>query len=88
VKNQTNPNKLCVTQPWAMAFEHKRDEAYVVRAAGNHPSRSPWIRVPERPPCGKHSRGIVINSAGSRAYVASHVSRDVSVIDLSAPREP
>lgn len=102
VKNQTNPSKLFVTQPWAMAFKNQRDEAFVVSAASNHlvklnvnlttgaatvqndpsdPTRVLQISV------GKNPRGIVINPADSRAYVANYISRDVSVVDLSAARE-
>jgi YVTN family beta-propeller protein len=33
---------------------------------------------------GKNPRGIVINDAGTRAYVTNFVSRNVSVVDLSA----
>src|SRR5262249_11496451 len=32
---QTNPNKRFITQPWAMAFKHAADEAYVISAASN-----------------------------------------------------
>jgi YVTN family beta-propeller protein len=102
VKNQTNTDKLFVTQPWAIAFANKRDEAYVVSAASNHlvkvgvnpvtgaatvqndpsdPTRVLQISV------GKNPRGIVINPTDTRAYVANFISRDVSVVDLSAPRE-
>jgi hypothetical protein len=36
---------------------------------------------------GKNPRGIVINSIDTRAYVMNYVSRDVTVIDLTGPRE-
>ena len=102
VKNQSNANKLFVTQPWAMAFKNKRDEAYVVSAASNH-----LVKLAVNPATGaatvqndpsdvtrvlqigvgKNPRGIVINPADTRAYVANFISRDVSVVDLSAARE-
>ena len=37
---------------------------------------------------GKAPRGIVINGAGTRAYVFNFVSRSVSSIDISNPSEP
>ncbi len=102
VKDQTNPDKLFVTQPWAMAFKHQRDEAYVVSAASNH-----LVKVAVNPASGaatvqsdpadatrvlqikvgKNPRGIVVNSTDTRAYVHNFISRDVSVVDLTAARE-
>jgi mono/diheme cytochrome c family protein len=38
-------------------------------------------------PVGKNPRGIVVNPADTRAYVMNYVSRDVSVIDLTGPKE-
>jgi YVTN family beta-propeller protein len=35
---------------------------------------------------GKNPQGIVVNAAGTRAYVTNFVSRNVSVVDLSADR--
>ncbi len=102
VKNQTNPDKLFVTQPWAMAFKNQRDEAYVVSAASNH-----LVKVAVNPnsgaatvqsdpsdatrvlqiKVGKNPRGIVVNSTDTRAYVHNFISRDVSVVDLTLARE-
>jgi YVTN family beta-propeller protein len=102
VKQQTNPDKLFVTQPWAMAFKHQRDEAYVVSAASNHLVKvavdpaSGAATVQSDPAdatrvlqikVGKNPRGIVVNSTDTRAYVHNFISRDVSVVDLTLPRE-
>src|SRR4029079_12376611 len=35
---------------------------------------------------GKNPQGIVVNAAGTRAYVANFVSRNVSVVDLRGDR--
>ena len=35
VNAQTNPTKLFITQPWAIAFKNSADTAYVVSAASN-----------------------------------------------------
>ena len=98
VAAQANPNKLFVTQPWAVAFEHAADQGWVVSAASNHlvkiqvdpttgaaavqndpldPTRVLQVAV------GKNPRGIVINSGDTRAYVLNHVSRSVSVVNLT-----
>ncbi len=102
VKAQTNPDKLFVTQPWAMAFKHQRDEAYVVSAASNHLVKvavdpaSGAATVQSDPAdatrvlqikVGKNPRGIVVNSTDTRAYVHNFISRDVSVVDLTLARE-
>jgi len=97
VKNQTNPAKLFNTLPWAMAFKHTTNEGYVVIAASNiiikvavdpvtgvptvqndpiDPTKVLQIKV------GKNPRGIVVNSADTRAYVMNYVSRDLTVLDL------
>jgi uncharacterized protein (TIGR03437 family) len=102
VEQQTNATRLFITQPWAIAFERQANEGYVVSAASNivvklavnattgaatvqsdpsDPTRVLGIRV------GKNPRGIVINSADTRAYVMNYVSRDISVIDLTTAPE-
>ena len=102
VAQQSNPARLFITQPWTMAFKHGPDEGYVVSAASNivvkvavdpvtgqptvqndpsDPTRVLQIQV------GKNPRGIVVNSTDTRAYVMNFVSRDVSVIDLTASPE-
>src|SRR5579871_2160100 len=101
VNAQTNPSKLFITQPWAIAFKNNADTAYVVSAASNivvklavdangkatvQSDPSDTTRVLEIP-VGKNPRGIVINSGDSRAYVWNYISRDVSVIDLTQPVE-
>ena len=35
VAAQTNPQRLFITQPWAIAFKHNADEGYVVSAASD-----------------------------------------------------
>ncbi|HTS27638.1 MAG TPA: hypothetical protein VMH81_17310, partial [Bryobacteraceae bacterium] len=102
VGTQTNPTKLFITQPWAIAFKNNADTGYVVSAASNivvklsvDPSTgkatvqndpSDSTRVLEIP-VGKNPRGIVINSTDTRAYVWNYVSRDVSAIDLTQSPE-
>jgi YVTN family beta-propeller protein len=102
VQNQTNPNKLFNTIPWAAAFKHASNEGYVVIAASNvivkvlvdpatgvpavqndplDPTRVLQVKV------GKNPRGIVINSADTRAYVMNYVSRDLSVLKLDGPEQ-
>lgn len=99
VRDQTSTPKLFITQPWALAFKHLADEGYVVSAASNivvklavdgqsgapsvlsdptDSARVLQIKV------GKNPRGIVVNGADTRAYVMNYVSRDVSVINLTA----
>jgi hypothetical protein len=38
-------------------------------------------------PTGRNPRGIVVNEDDTRAYVMNYISRDVTVIDLTGPRE-
>ncbi|HVG37877.1 MAG TPA: hypothetical protein VM870_01250, partial [Pyrinomonadaceae bacterium] len=102
VKNQTNPAKLFITQPWAIAFAHAQNEAFVVSAASNIVVKlaidagTGGAAVQNNPadptrvlqiPVGKNPRGIVINSTGTRAYVANFISRDLSVLDLTSSPE-
>jgi YVTN family beta-propeller protein len=102
VKNQTNPAKLFITQPWAIACKTTADEAFVVSAASNH-----LVKVAVNPATGaaavqndltditrvlqikvgKNPRGIVINSTDTRAYVMNYVSRSVSVVNLTVAPE-
>jgi YVTN family beta-propeller protein len=102
VKDQTNPAKLFVTVPWAIAFEHVSDVGYVISAASNHVVKlainpadgSATVQSdaldPTRVlqiPVGKNPRGIVVNSTDTRAYVMNYVSRDVTAIDLTTSPE-
>lgn len=102
VAAQSNPDRLFVTQPWAMAFKHQANDGYVVSAAGDH-----LVKVVVDPATGaaavqsdpldptrvlqikvgKNPRGIVINAADTRAYVLNHISRSVSVIGLGSVPE-
>jgi YVTN family beta-propeller protein len=102
VQNQTNPARRFVTVPWALAFLHGGDDGFVVSAASDivvkiavnsvsglgtvQMDPSDTTRVLEIP-TGKNPRGIVVNGADTRAYVMNYVSRDVSVIDLTAAPE-
>lgn len=100
---QTDIPKRFITQPWAMAFKHNADEGYVVSAASNivvkltidPATGAPTVvvdpaggltRVREIP-TGSNPRGIVINTADTRAYVFNYVSRSISVIDLTGATE-
>lgn len=102
VKQQTNPSRLFVTQPWSIGFKTARNEGYVVSAASNHllkvsvnaATGAPTVeKDPADPgrvmqiPVGKNPRGIVVTSSDTRAYVANFISRDVSVVDLTKARE-
>src|SRR5206468_10148595 len=44
----------------------------------------PTIAATSGANAGKNPQGIVINTAGTRAYVANFVSRNVSVVDLTS----
>ncbi|MBC7877876.1 MAG: beta-propeller fold lactonase family protein [Anaerolineales bacterium] len=103
VKTQTFTPKLFVANPWAIAFKHASNDGYVVSAASDvlvkvtlddngipsvvtntadgDTTRVALIDV------GKNPRGVVINNADTRAYVMNYISKDVSVIDLSASPE-
>jgi uncharacterized protein (TIGR03437 family) len=99
---QTNPTKLFITQPWAIAFKNNANTAYVVSAASNivakltvdPASGAPSVQMnPSDPtsvlevPVGRNPRGIVINSTDTRAYVMNYISRDVTAIDLTQSPE-
>jgi uncharacterized protein (TIGR03437 family) len=102
VGSQSNATKLFVTQPWAIAFKNSSDVGYVVSAASDivaklavdPSSGKPTVQMDPSDstrvleiPVGKNPRGIVINSADTRAYVTNYSSRDVSVIDLTQSPE-
>jgi len=99
---QTAPEKLFITQPWAIAFKHGADEGYVISAASNivvkvtvdGTSGAPTVALdpldPTRVlevPVGKNPRGIVVNRGDTRAYVMNYVSRDITVLDLTGVKE-
>jgi YVTN family beta-propeller protein len=102
VKNQLDPEKLFITQPWTMAFANDADAGFVVSAASDHivkiavdaTSGAATVQSDPLDPTrvlqirvGKNPRGIVVNSTDTRAYVMNYVSRSVSVIDLTAVPE-
>lgn len=103
VKAQTFAPKLFLANPWAIAFKHTSNEGYVVSAASDvlvkitlddngiptvvtNPAEGDTTRV-ALIGVGKNPRGIVINNADTRAYVMNYISKDVSVIDLTASPE-
>jgi YVTN family beta-propeller protein len=103
VKAQTFTPKLFVANPWAIAFKHAANEGYVVSAASNVlvkitiddngipsvvsvPADGDTTRV-ALVEVGKNPRGIVVNNADTRAYVYNFISKDVSVVDLTASPE-
>jgi YVTN family beta-propeller protein len=88
--------------PWAVAFKHKSDTGYVVSLSSNvvvkvrlDADGTPSFGAPAaagapsgivRVLVGQGPRGIAINGADTRAYVANENSRNLSVIDLSTDR--
>lgn len=103
VKAQTFTPKLFVANPWAIAFKHNSNDGYVVSSASNVlvkitldgngvpsvvsvPADGDTTRV-ALIDVHKNPRGIVINNADTRAYVYNFISKDVSVVDLTASPE-
>jgi len=102
VAQQTNTTRRFLTIPWALAFKHLANEAYVVSAASNvlfkiavnpatgaaavQPDPSDPTRVLQIP-TGKNPRGVVVTSGDTVAIVANYVSRDITVIDLTTQPE-
>ncbi len=94
--------RLFLAVPWAVAFKHKANEGYAVSLSSNvvvkvvlDANGTPSINAPAaageagsivRVLVGQGPRGIVVNGADTRAYVANENSRDVSVIDLASNR--
>ena len=102
VAQQTNPSRLFITQPWAMAFKHTVNEGFVVSAASNivvkvaiDPNTgAPTVQSDPldssrvlQVKVGKNPRGIAVNSRDTRAYVMNYVSRNVTVLDLTSVPE-
>lgn len=98
VAQQTNPAKLFITHPWAMAFKNSSNDGYVISAASNivvkvtvdpataHATVQTDPTDPSRVlqiKTGKNPRGIAINATDTRAFVMNYISRDVTVIDLT-----
>jgi len=103
VKNQTFTPKLFVANPWAIAFKHGSNDGYVASAASDvlvkvtiddngvpnvvtTPAEGDTTQV-ALIDVGKNPRGVVVNNADTRAYVMNYISKDVSVIDLTASPE-
>jgi len=92
--------QLFFAVPWAIEFAHLSEVGYAVIAGSNvvvkvdlDADGTPTIHAPAaagdpgaivRVPVGQNPRGISINRRDDRAYVMNYVSRDVSVIDLTA----
>ncbi|MCQ3937880.1 MAG: hypothetical protein DPW18_12640 [Chloroflexi bacterium] len=103
VKAQTFTPRLFLANPWAVAFKHASNEGYIVSAASDVlvkitlddngvpsvvsvPAEGDTTRVLTID-VHKNPRGIVINNADTRAYVYNFISKDVSVVDLTASPE-
>jgi YVTN family beta-propeller protein len=103
VREQTFTPKLFLANPWAIAFKHNLGEGYIVSAGSDVlvkitldgsgvpsvvsvPAEGDTSRVLTIP-VGFNPRGIVVNNADTRAYVANYISKDVSVIDLAQSPE-
>jgi len=103
VKAQTFTPKLFVANPWAVAFKHASNDGYIVSAASNVlvkitldgngvpsvvsvPADGDTTRV-SLVEVGKNPRGIAVNNADTRAYVYNFISKDISVVDLTASPE-
>ncbi len=102
VAKQTVTPKLFNTLPWAMAFKHATNEGYVVIAASNVVVKvnvDPATGAPtvQKNPsfearvlqlkAGKNPRGIVINTADTRAYVMNYISRSVTILNVDGPEQ-
>jgi len=98
VKAQTNPSKLFLTLPWAIAFKHATNEGYVISAASNVVAKIvvngvtglPTVQPDPVDPTrvlevkvGKNPRGLLVNSTDSRLYVMNYVSRDVTAVSVT-----
>ena len=77
--------------PRAIALSPDAATAYLVLAGSNAVMGIDLV-APDGPvllgfwPTGANPRGIVVDAAGTRAYVMNHLSRDVSVLDLEDVR--
>lgn len=92
--------KLFLGMPWHIAFEPNSNDGWVVAMAAGiivkvqlDNNGTPTINAPKqagdpgnviRIRVGQKPTGMVINSTGTRGYVANEVSRDVSIVDLDA----
>lgn len=99
---QENPERRFVAVPWAIAFEHAADTGWIASAASDvlvkitidPATGAPTVRRDPSDPTrvleiatGKNPRGLVVDASDTRAYVMNHVSRDVTVIDLTTSPE-
>lgn len=89
--------KTFLAMPWSIAFKTKENVGYVVSAGSNVVVRinvdptTGAVTVQNNPvdnsvlsiPVGRNPRGIVINNSDTRAYVMNHISRDVTVLDIT-----
>ncbi len=102
VREQTGTPRRFVTQPWSIAMKNGANEGYVISLASNvmvklavnpttggasvQRSVADNTRVLQIP-TGRHPRGVVVNPTDTRAYVMNYISRDVTVVDLTATPE-
>ncbi|MSV29943.1 MAG: hypothetical protein EXQ52_14540 [Bryobacterales bacterium] len=102
VRDQTGTPKRFITQPWSIAMKNGANEGYVISLGSNimvklavnpttgaasvQRSVADNTRVLQIP-TGRHPRGVVVNPTDTRAYVMNYISRDVTVVDLSATPE-
>ena len=99
---QSPGSDLFHTIPWALAFAHNSNEAFVLSAASNivfkivvdPATGAADVQLDPSDPtkvlqlqAGKNPRGIVINPDDTLVYVMNYVSRDVTVIDLTTQPE-
>src|SRR5262249_37857118 len=100
VQNEPQNVKLFITNPIAIAFESSGKEGWLVSAATNRiirvqldgdgtPTINPQKFVGDTDVIVKdkvvlNPQGIVLNSKSTRAYVENFISRDISVVDISA----
>lgn len=91
--------RLFLTTPSGIAFQRNGNDGWITLAGidqivrvnldgaapsiadANDPNQPAF---PERTDVGANPRGIVINARDTRAYVMNYVSRDVTVVDLTA----
>ncbi|MBI3892241.1 MAG: hypothetical protein HY303_12030 [Candidatus Wallbacteria bacterium] len=93
VKSESPPG-LFLNTPWGMALAPREAKGLVLSSASNvavmvtisadgSPSATQTAGGVKRIDTGKNPRSVVINRAGTRAYVHNHVSRDVTVINMA-----
>ncbi len=88
-----SPAGVFLNTPWGLAFSPKAQTGLALSAASDvavvvtlSANGAPSVTAPAggviRIATGKNPRGVVVNPAGTRAYVQNRVSRDVTAINL------